>query len=110
MYCYKCGKEIPDSAMFCNFCGANQQNAAKTESQNNYEPQYSYEETPKKKSKGKKIGGIILLILAAFAIFGRFANGSYAEMIEYGLGMEDIVGLAIEIGMLVGGFNLISKS
>ena len=22
MFCYKCGKEIPDSSLFCSFCGA----------------------------------------------------------------------------------------
>ena len=28
MFCFKCGKEIPDNSAFCPFCGAKQESAA----------------------------------------------------------------------------------
>ena len=31
MFCYKCGKSVPDGAKFCGFCGAPQKKAASAE-------------------------------------------------------------------------------
>ncbi len=57
MFCSKCGKEIPDNTVFCNFCGANQ-----TASSDTAKPQQP------KKNNTMKIVIIAVVAVVAFAI------------------------------------------
>ena len=66
MFCRKCGKEIKDGAVFCEFCGASQ--AAPVP-----DAQMAEGEAPKKrrKQKGKKkgkIGTIVAVLFVGLAI------------------------------------------
>lgn len=115
MFCTKCGKEIPDGAKFCSACGATQDtlNAEQPSQQVNMTaPAQNFQPTPqqKPKSKGKKIGGIILAVLGAMAILGSCTNGTFANIAANGADMSDIVAIILEIGMIVGGIYLIYKS
>ena len=120
MYCFKCGKEIPDSSTFCSFCGAAQQNApqAATKPQSvRYKAPASARpaaaqpapaaQAPEKKKKWKKTTGIVLMVLGGLSVLGSLSNGFYANM---GPDLADFTALAIQAGFLFGGFRLISKS
>lgn len=61
MYCKKCGNEIEDDSVYCNFCG-DKIDKKNIESKNK-------EETKKIKSKPKFLSMIILIILI-FSLFG----------------------------------------
>lgn len=121
MFCANCGKEIPDYAKFCNYCGARQeintstsfQSAQQQTPRQNYAPQQNYEPrqpvpTPKS-GKKMKVGGIILLILGALSVIGAFANGSYMYM-QYAFDLSDLVEILMQIGLIFGGILLIVKS
>ena len=123
MYCYKCGKEIPDSSTFCSFCGTTQQNAPQAAPKPQsacYEAPASARpaaaqpapaaQAPKKKKKGKKTVGIVLMVLGGISVLGSFSNGFYAGMLQMGPDLADLTALAIQAGFLIGGFRLISKS
>lgn len=120
MYCFKCGKEIPDSSTFCSFCGAAQQNAPQTATKPQsvrYKAPASARpaaaqpapaaQAPEKKKKGKKTTGIVLMVLGGLSVLGSLSNGFYANM---GPDLADFTALAIQAGFLFGGFRLISKS
>lgn len=66
-FCANCGKELPDGAKFCGFCGAPQPQAGVPK----VTPEKVYrEENPKK--KGKKTIGVIIALCAAAVIAGVF--------------------------------------
>ena len=56
----------------------------------------------------KKVQGIILLVLAAMAIFGSIVNGSFAEYAN-GVGVVEITTIVLEIAIVVGGIVMIIK-
>src|SRR5574344_41082 len=43
MYCYHCGKEIPDDSVYCPYCGSEQK---KTETPHEEKSEGFYQETP----------------------------------------------------------------
>ena len=66
-FCANCGKELPDGAKFCGFCGAPQPQAGVPK----VTPEKVYrEENPKK--KGKKTIGVIIALCAAAVIAAVF--------------------------------------
>lgn len=69
MFCQKCGKELPEGAKFCNYCGEVQQevSAGDTNPTVNNRPQtnqVTYKEPKKSKGKTWKIVAVIAVILA----------------------------------------------
>ena len=102
MFCNKCGKELPDGTKFCGGCGTAIESATKTE---------EFSSTVQKpKSKGKKVGGIIMVVLGALSVFGSFANDYYWNIAHNGLNMSDFITIGFQIGLIVGGGYLIYKS
>ncbi len=63
MYCYKCGKEIPDNSVYCQYCGA----IIKANENN-------------KSAKLKLIAGVVAGFI--IAIFGVFKGYEYGRNIE----------------------------
>ena len=83
MFCKKCGKELPDNARFCNYCGADQ-TVTETGNTNIYqEPVNSYQGINPKAAKKRKIAKV-LFVLQAIAIFGGLSNGSLLVMVAGG--------------------------
>ncbi len=100
MFCKNCGKELVDGAKFCDGCGASQQ----TIEQNINVP------VQKPKSKGKKIGGIVMAALGGLSILGSFSNDYYWNITHNGVNMSDIITIAIQIALVAVGAYLIYKS
>lgn len=70
MYCKHCGKEISETAKFCDGCG-------KPTAEEAVKPAVVEIEEPKKKKKKRHpILGTILLIFSIFIIIGAFGGGS----------------------------------
>lgn len=85
LYCKQCGKEIPDQAKFCNFCGTKVEAAAPQPApaaQVNAAPA-AHEVKPRKK-RGKA-GIIILIVIIVLAGIGRYAE-RYFQGQGYGSG------------------------
>ena len=116
MFCFKCGKEIPDNSTFCQFCGvaqAVQQHAApvsdrspETEAdqaafQSTYAPPVT-SDAPKKKGKMPLIIIIAVALILAIALTSSlgqiFSNNGTAELPNFiseilnsaGLGKESV--------------------
>lgn len=102
MFCKNCGKEIEDNAKFCTGCGTIQgetQQIANTAIQE-----------PSKKSKSKKIIGIIMLVLGGLSVLGSFANDYYWNITHNGLNMSDIITVGIQLALIILGIYFIAKS
>lgn len=70
MFCKNCGKELPDDARYCHYCGTEQFNTeTMQESVPNGEPKPLPAETPPKKSHGFLIFFIVVVIIG-ICIFG----------------------------------------
>lgn len=91
MFCQKCGAEIPDSSVFCNVCGAKQEEIKKVEIP--AEPKEMPKEpeeisvSPKKKANPKiifavAIVAVLAVIIFAFASPTLFASNETKEKIE----------------------------
>lgn len=107
MFCQNCGSQIPDGANFCASCGAVCKAAApEAAAPAEY---FMPAPEPKKKGKGKMVGGIIMLVLGVLSVYGGFVNGSFADMMEYGFALSDIITIALEAGLILGGIVLIVK-
>lgn len=103
MFCNKCGKELPEGTKFCGGCGASIEDNLKAQPQNNAT-------VSKPKSRGKKIGGIIMVALGGLSVLGSFANDYYWNIAHNGLNMSDFITIVIQFGLLVSGAYLIYKS
>ena len=57
----------------------------------------------------KKTLGIILLVIGILAIVGALSNGTFANYANVGIGLSDIVTIALEIGAVIVGLVLIVK-
>ncbi len=79
MYCWKCGKEIKDGAVFCRYCGAEQEDATPTredyhpgilvEPTQKTTPSQEQKESESDKDKKKEEGyGWVFWVLALIAI------------------------------------------
>ena len=102
MFCKNCGKEIPDGTKFCSSCGTAIEPATKTE---------EFKSTVQKpKSKGKKIGGIVMVVLGGLSILGSFSNDYYWNIAHNGMNMSDFITVGFQIGLVVVGAFLIFKS
>lgn len=102
MFCKNCGKEIPDSTKFCSSCGTAVESAMKTA---------EFQSTAQKpKSKGKKIGGIVMTALGGLSVVGSFANDYYWNITHNGANMSDFITIGIQIALIAVGVYLIYKS
>ncbi len=102
MFCKNCGKEIPDETKFCSSCGTAVELATKTK---------EFQSTVQKaKSKGKKIGGIIMTVLGGLSVLGSFANDYYWNITHNGANMSDFITIGIQIVLIAVGMYLIYKS
>lgn len=73
MFCWKCGKEIPDEALFCSYCGAETKNRGNKDGEPIQKKQQDYRAFV-------AIGLIILLLLAAATILiGALSNREKAD-------------------------------
>ncbi len=103
MFCKKCGKELADGTKFCDGCGQAVEETVKEEQIFNAPVQ-------KSKSKGKKIGGIIMAVLGGLSVLGSFANDYYWNIAHNGMNMSDFITIGIQIALIAGGVYLIYKS
>ncbi len=102
MFCKNCGKEITDGTKFCNSCGTAVELATKAE---------EFQSTLQKpKSKGKKIGGIVMTVLGGLSVLGSFANDYYWNITHNGANMSDFITIGIQIALIAAGVYLICKS
>jgi hypothetical protein len=76
MFCYKCGKQIPDNSVYCGLCGAKQDesnpvNTADTLLDNDFKP-IRKAKPAKRLGHGMRIFGLLILIavLSAAGYFG----------------------------------------
>lgn len=75
MFCWKCGKEIPDEALFCSYCGAETKNRGNKDGEPIQKKQQDYRAFV-------AIGLIILLLLAAATILiGTLSNREKADTV-----------------------------
>ncbi|MBR4051223.1 MAG: zinc-ribbon domain-containing protein [Clostridia bacterium] len=116
MFCSNCGKQIEDGAAFCSGCGTslNSQQAAQTPQPVYQQPinQQPVQQPTSGKSatkKGRTIG-IVLLVCFVLAIMGGSANGSFERYITEGVGLDDIVTILLDAGLLIGGIYMIIKN
>lgn len=73
MFCWKCGKEIPDESLFCSYCGAETKNRGNKDGEPIQKKQQDYRAFV-------AIGLIILLLLAAATILiGALSNREKAD-------------------------------
>lgn len=99
MFCKNCGKQLVDGAKFCDGCGTQlEATAAQTAP------------VQKPKSKGKKIGGIVMTVLGGLSVLGSFANDYYWNIISNGANMSDFITIGIQIALIAVGVYLICKS
>lgn len=101
MFCYKCGKTLPDHSQFCSECGARMEDAPQYASAavatGTLTPAYSdskempglYEKQPQQKTKSKApliilivCGGCLLLALLAIACFWLIKSFVFDTKIE----------------------------
>lgn len=114
MFCSNCGKQITDGSKFCDECGAPQDTAPVVQSVQPTQPiapVQNFQGTPEKpKSKGKKIGGIVMVVLGALAFLGGISNGFFENISSGGADMSDIVTILLLVGLIAGGAYMIYKS
>lgn len=102
MFCKNCGREIPNETKFCSNCGTAIETSTKTEEvQSTVQAQ---------KSKGKKIGGIVMTALGGLSVLGSFANDYYWNIAHNGINASDLVTIGIQIALIAVGVYLIYKS
>ncbi len=102
MFCKNCGKEIPDETKFCSNCGTAVELSTKTE---------EFQSTVQKpKSKGKKIGGIVMTALGGLSVLGSFANDYYWNITHNGANMSDFITIGIQVALIAVGVYFIYKS
>lgn len=115
MFCNNCGKRIPDNVGFCPHCGAAVNGAGRAASPrpgaprpgSPYPPQQAGYPQPGRSGNSKRmVAGIVLLVLAAMAILGGFANGFYASF-AYSVTLSKIITVFLEVGMAICGIVLI---
>lgn len=86
MYCLKCGKEIAQESRFCAACGAENVNYAEA-----IPVPLPLEETPKKKSRGKKIALAVAAIAAALLIVYLIFGGNRIGLkYDWGTDMQSV--------------------
>lgn len=85
MYCKQCGKEIPDQAKFCNFCGTKVEVAAPQPAPAAQVNAAPAERQVQPKNKKGKAGIIILIVIIVLAGIGRYAE-RYFQGQGYGSG------------------------
>ena len=73
MYCAKCGKQIPDNAVFCDNCGADQRQKAAV--QNSPTPQRAEKPPKQRKKLSGKAKAVISICVALAIIIGIAAAG-----------------------------------
>ena len=83
MFCKECGKELPDNAKFCNYCGADQTIAEAGNQQVYQESVNSYKGINPKAAKKRKIAKV-LFVLQAIAILGGISSGALLIMVAGG--------------------------
>lgn len=114
MFCKNCGNKLSDGTKFCSACGAPQDVAPVEQSVHPTQstaPVQNFQGTPQKpKSKGKKIGGIVMAALGGLSILGSFANDYYWNIAHNGLNMSDFITIGLQIGLVAGGAYMIYKS
>lgn len=112
MFCKNCGNQIAEGTKFCANCGTAQDAVNATQQANVVAPAQNFQPIAqqKPKSKGKKIGGIIMAALGGLSILGSFGNDYYWNIAHNGVNMSDFVTIGLQIGLLVGGIMLIVKS
>lgn len=114
MFCKNCGTQLSDGTKFCSACGAPQDTAPVVQSVQPTQPTapvQNFQGTPEKpKSKGKKIGGIVMVVLGALAFLGGISNGFFENISSGGADMSDIVTILLEVGLIAGGAYMIYKS
>ena len=112
MNCQKCGKEIPNGSLFCNFCGARQtiDNVDKKEEDRKLQaplidtrkppkpkmdkPLIDARKPPKPKmDKPLKITGLVILALTAIAVIGIFTEEPEAGATVFSEFMELLPGI-----------------
>ena len=97
MNCQKCGKEIPNGSLFCNFCGARQtiDNVDKKEEDRKLQaPLIDTRKPPKPKmDKPLKITGLVILALTAIAVIGIFTEEPEAGATVFSEFMELLPGI-----------------
>lgn len=105
MFCKKCGNQLADNTNFCQHCGAAQEASVEA-------PAAVVQPTPTaaSPSRGKRIGGIVMLVLGGLSILGSIANDYFYNIIHNGLNGSDFVTVTIQIVLVVGGILLICKS
>lgn len=122
MFCSNCGKQIEDGAAFCSGCGTRLNSQTQStvqiplgveatvyqqpvQQQINQQPATAKSAT----KKGRTIG-IVLLVCFVLAIMGGSANGSFERYITEGIGLDDLVTILLDAGLLIGGIYLIIKN
>ncbi len=83
MYCTNCGKEIPDAALFCRYCGAKVEDEEGEWSDISYPKQPIYNNNSTRKSynsKNGKAGKNILLVLLVLALMACSVAGTTAYL------------------------------
>lgn len=117
MFCKNCGNGLSDGTKFCSACGtaveANAQAATPVQQApaQPVTPVQNFQATTEKpKSKGKKIGGIVMVVLGALAFLGGISNGFFENISANGADASDIVTILLEIGLVAGGAYMIYKS
>lgn len=77
MYCFRCGKQIPDGSRTCNNCGATQPPQQPMQYRQAPPPQYRPQQAPPKKSVSPIIAiGVIFFSLLAFLLLFLEGNSS----------------------------------
>lgn len=118
MFCANCGKQIEDGAAFCSGCGTSLNSQPQPNVQTPppvYQPPIAQQPVQQQAlgkpatKKGRTIG-IVLLVISIMSIMGNLENGTFERYVAEGLGMEDFVRIAIQIGCFIGGVYLIIKN
>ncbi len=112
MFCKNCGNQIAEGTKFCGNCGAAQNTVNVTQQTNVASPTQNFDQLPQQraKSKGRKIGGIVMAALGGLSILGSFGNDYYWNIAHNGVNASDFITIGLQIGLLVGGIMLIVKS
>lgn len=114
MFCKNCGTQLFDGTKFCSACGAPQDTAPVEQSVQPTQPTapvQNFQGTPERpKSKGKKIGGIVMVVFGALAFLGGISNGFFENISSGGADMSDIFTILLEVGLIAGGAYMIYKS
>ena len=97
MNCQKCGKEIQDGSLFCNFCGTRQtiDNVSEQKEGCDYQaPLVDTRKPPKPKmDKHLKIAGLVILAITAISVIGIFTEEPEAGATVFSEFMELLPGI-----------------